>query len=82
MIACFRRPDDLIIDDNPTNLAVVGELLSRQGWIIVGLSGELGLELARNDQPDLIVLDVLLPGINGFETCRRLKPMSAPMLFR
>src|SRR5215217_6071571 len=64
----------LIIDDNPTNLTVVGEFLSRQGFqVMTALSGELGLELARNDQPDLIVLDVLLPGINGFETCRRLK---------
>jgi two-component system cell cycle sensor histidine kinase/response regulator CckA len=64
----------LIVDDNPTNLAVVGELLSKQGFqVMVALNGELGLELARNDQPDLIVLDVLLPGINGFETCRRLK---------
>jgi two-component system cell cycle sensor histidine kinase/response regulator CckA len=64
----------LIIDDNPTNLAVVGEFLSKQGLqVMVALNGELGLELARNEQPDLIVLDVLLPGIDGFETCRRLK---------
>lgn len=64
----------LIIDDNPTNLAVVGTFLSRQGFrVTVAMSGELGLELARNDQPDLIMLDVLLPGIDGFETCRRLK---------
>jgi two-component system cell cycle sensor histidine kinase/response regulator CckA len=64
----------LIIDDNPTNLAVVGKFLTKQGFrVTVALSGELGLELARNDKPDLIMLDVLLPGIDGFETCRRLK---------
>jgi PAS domain S-box-containing protein len=64
----------LIIDDSPTNLAVVGEFLSKQGLqVMVALNGELGVELARNDQPDLIVLDVLLPGIDGIEACRRLK---------
>lgn len=64
----------LIIDDNPTNLEVVGAFLSNHGFqVMVALNGELGLEQARNEQPDLILLDVRLPTIDGFETCRRLK---------
>jgi len=64
----------LIVDDNVSNLEVIGACLSRQGFqVMVALNGEAGLELARNNQPDLIILDVLLPAINGFETCRRLK---------
>ena len=64
----------LTIDDNPANLEVVGDYLSKYGFqVMVARDGEMGLKLARQNQPDLILLDILLPGIDGFEVCHRLK---------
>jgi PAS domain S-box-containing protein len=64
----------LIVDDNPANLEVVGDYLAKYGLQVMGArDGETALKLARQDHPDLILLDVRLPGIDGFEVCRRLK---------
>jgi len=64
----------LIVDDMPANLEVVTNHLERQGYrAVVALSGDEGIERAEYVQPDLILLDVMMPGIDGFEICRRLK---------
>ena len=64
----------LIVDDNPTNLEVLLAALKDEGFsVLVSVSGELAIEQAEYAQPDLILLDVMMPGIDGFETCRRLK---------
>jgi len=64
----------LIIDDNPTNLGVISDYLKDYGFtILVDRDGESGLETAEYSRPDLILLDIKMPGIDGFETCRRLK---------
>ena len=64
----------LVIDDVPANLAVVAEHLVRSGFQIkVAGSGETGLKIAQRTLPDLILLDVMLPGLDGYEICRRLK---------
>jgi len=64
----------LIVDDNPTNLGVLTNYLKAYGYKTpIASNGELALQRARHTHPDLILLDVLLPGIDGFETCRRLK---------
>jgi signal transduction histidine kinase len=64
----------LIIEDNPTNLRLISNFLQEYGFrILVDRDGESGLETAKYSQPDLILLDVKLPGIDGFEMCRRLK---------
>jgi two-component system cell cycle sensor histidine kinase/response regulator CckA len=64
----------LIIDDSPINLSVVMEHLRDKGYeVLVATSGEIGIERAAYVRPDIILLDVMLPGIDGFETCRRLK---------
>ncbi|NQE37710.1 hybrid sensor histidine kinase/response regulator [Microcoleus asticus] len=64
----------LIVDDNPSNLDVLSEALAGSGWeILVAIDGETAIEQAEYSQPDLILLDVMMPGIDGFETCHRLK---------
>lgn len=64
----------LIVDDTPTNLGVLFEMLDKYGFeVMVAQDGESGLEKAHYDPPDLILLDILMTGLDGFETCRRLK---------
>ncbi|MBP0020495.1 MAG: hybrid sensor histidine kinase/response regulator [Cyanobacteria bacterium SBLK] len=64
----------LIVDDNPTNLSIIVDYLEDCGLTIsVSRNGESGIKRARFLHPDLILLDVMMPGIDGFETCRRLK---------
>ncbi|MBD2598663.1 hybrid sensor histidine kinase/response regulator [Nostoc spongiaeforme FACHB-130] len=64
----------LIVDDNPTNLSVLSEALAGEGWRFrVAVDGKSAIAQAERNQPELILLDVQMPGIDGFETCRRLK---------
>ncbi|WP_445635083.1 histidine kinase [Nostoc sp. DSM 114161] len=64
----------LIVDDIPTNLEVLSEALTDAGFdVAVATSGESALRQIEYDLPALILLDVMMPGIDGFETCRRLK---------
>ncbi len=69
-----RRPCILIVDDNVPNLRLMADYLENSQYgVLAAQDGEDALVIARNMQPDLILLDVMLPGINGFEVCRRLK---------
>jgi len=64
----------LIVDDRPDNLSVFLDILGRAGFrVLVAEDGEAALEQAPLIAPDVIFLDVMMPGIDGFETCRRLK---------
>ena len=64
----------LLVDDDPTNLDVLRHTLDGRGYrLFVTRSGESAIEVARRVQPLLIMLDVVMPGIDGYETCRRLK---------
>ncbi len=64
----------LLVDDTPTNLAVLSRSIQIQGWAtLLANNGEAAIEQAKDAQPDLILLDVMMPGIDGFETCRQLK---------
>ncbi len=64
----------LIIDDNTINIKTIAECLTDNNFeTIIARDGEMGLHRARYSQPDLILLDVMMPGIDGFETCRQLK---------
>ena len=76
----------LIVDDIPANLAVAVDFLEDNSFtIMVAQDGEEGVERAQLVQPDLILLDVTMPGIDGFETCRRLKQIEStrdiPVIF-
>ena len=64
----------LIVDDHPTNLRIVVDYLEDCGLtVLVSQDGESAIKRAKFARPHLILLDVLMPGIDGFETCRRLK---------
>lgn len=64
----------LIVDDSPTNIKVLFELLQESGFrVLVAKSGESAIDKLQAVKPDLILLDVMMPGIDGFEVCRRLK---------
>ncbi|HEY9847415.1 MAG TPA: response regulator, partial [Candidatus Caenarcaniphilales bacterium] len=64
----------LIVDDTPTNLEVLFHCLGNAGFkVLVARDGESAIQKVEYASPDLILLDVLMPGIDGFETCRRLK---------
>jgi signal transduction histidine kinase len=64
----------LAVDDNPTNLSVVSQALRSVGWQVrIAIDGEDALSKVAQKHPELILLDVQMPGIDGFEVCRRLK---------
>ena len=63
----------LIIDDSPTERHVLVEILSRGNYqIVTAETGEEGIEKARSEQPDLILMDVVMPGLNGYQATRTL----------
>ena len=68
------KPALLIVDDTPTNLEILVDFFAEAGFeVYVATSGEHALKQVNDVTPDLILLDVMMPGIDGFETCRRLK---------
>ena len=73
----------LLVDDNPTNLQMLFQLLEKGVGckLLVAKNGETALTIVRKTQPDLILLDIMMPGIDGFEVCRRLKadPVTSPI---
>src|SRR5205823_2347677 len=67
-------PRILIVDDNPTNVKVLQTRLVAEGYeVVTAGDGEEGLATARQQTPDLILLDVMMPKLDGFEVCRRLR---------
>jgi CheY-like chemotaxis protein len=82
----LRGASLLLVDDAPANLDVLCALLETEGVdVALATDGPLALEIAANTHPDLILLDVMMPQMDGFEVCRRLKmdPVlkSIPVLF-
>ncbi|MEE8129422.1 MAG: SpoIIE family protein phosphatase, partial [Vicinamibacterales bacterium] len=64
----------LLVDDNPTNLQVLVQTLAGKGCkLLVARNGEDALAIAKKTRPALILLDIMMPGIDGYEVCRRLK---------
>lgn len=67
------RPKLLLVDDEPVNLQVLKQILQQDYRLLFARDGEKALHLATSEQPDLILLDIMMPGITGLETCVRLK---------
>ena len=76
----------LIVDDTPDNLALLSDALDEAGYmVLVALDGTSALNRIQRRRPDLILLDAMMPGLDGFETCRRIKAQpdtaNIPVLF-
>jgi len=63
----------LVVDDTEINIEILNELLGDEYNVLSALDGEFALEIAHDDIPDLILLDIMMPTMNGYEVCRRLK---------
>jgi len=69
-----KRLKVLVVEDDPTVQEVLSTLLRFDGCVVrVAADGAEGLEAASRDRPDVVLLDVMMPGMDGFEVCRRLK---------
>lgn len=72
-----EKPTILIVEDSPENITVLGALLRLDYTVRVATNGEKALKIVESDNPpDLILLDVMMPGMDGYEVCRRLKANS------
>jgi putative two-component system response regulator len=76
----------LVVDDVPDNIMLLDEILRAEYNVCAATSGERALKIAQSDEPpDIVLLDVMMPGMDGFEVCRQLKAQSAtrkiPVLF-
>lgn len=67
----------LVVDDSPTESKYVSDILTRNGHeVITAESGEEGVSTARQEMPDLVVMDIVMPGLNGFQATRQLSKAS------
>lgn len=85
-LSTLRGRKVLVVDDDRMNLRILGGILRADGYALAEAdSGERALEIYAEFRPDLVLLDVMMPGIDGFETCRRLKSTygdkGAPVIF-
>ena len=67
------RPTILVVDDTPENIDVMRGVLSADYTIKVATNGQLALKVVAAQPPDLILLDIMMPGMDGYEVCRQLK---------
>ncbi len=77
LLALPERPRLLIVDDQPINIQTLYQIFHADHEVFVATSGQLALDFCRNEPPpDLVLLDVVMPGMDGFEVCRQLKAES------
>jgi twitching motility two-component system response regulator PilH len=63
----------MVVDDSPTDLHLMTGMLTKHGYSVISAgSGEEGIEKAKAEKPDLILMDIVMPGMNGFEATRHL----------
>ncbi len=66
-------PRDLIVDDSPTEIFKMSDILNKNGYqVLTAENGEQGVALAKKERPDLILMDIVMPGLNGFQATRQL----------
>ena len=74
-----KRPKLLLVDDEPTNLQVLRQILQDDYRLFFAKDGDKALELAERERPDLILLDVMMPGMTGYDVCTSLKQAAATL---
>ncbi len=68
----------LVVEDNETNRYLINFMLKKKGYSVINaVTGEEGIELAAKEKPDLILMDIQLPGINGLEATKKIKQSNA-----
>jgi DNA-binding response OmpR family regulator len=68
------QPRILVVDDNRSLVHIVARLLQREGFeVLTAFDGAQGLKKARRERPDLIILDIIMPGMDGYQVSRRLQ---------
>ena len=73
-LAAGQRGTVLLVEDNEDNRVIVDAMLSHAGYrVLVATSGDAGVALARSAEPDVVLMDIALPGMDGWEATRRLK---------
>ncbi|MEX8520131.1 MAG: response regulator [Leptothrix sp. (in: b-proteobacteria)] len=81
----FNKPTILVVDDTPANIALLSEVLKADYRVKVATSGERALTLIAAEKPDLILLDIMMPDLSGYQVCERLKAdvttRSIPIIF-
>ncbi len=84
-VTTARRGRILVVDDEPANLQLLRQILQDSYALLYAMDGARALQLARQECPDLILLDVMMPGMTGYEVCRELKrdaaTRSIPVIF-
>ena len=72
--AAMSKAKVMVVDDSPTELKMMSEPFLSQGYeLITATDGDEAIQKAESDHPDLIVLDVVMPNVNGFNVCRHIK---------
>lgn len=76
----------LIVDDNKSNLQIIAQVLHKAGYqVMMATDGESALHLASEKKPDAVLLDIMMPGLDGFDVCKRLRQMDmlarVPIIF-
>jgi two-component system cell cycle response regulator len=70
-----RRKRILVVDDNPVNREIIEEILDGEHEVLMAANGSDALKLAERYRPQVVLLDVMLPGLDGYDICRKLRAM-------
>jgi len=73
MFESVEKPTVLVVDDVPDSIEILNQILAEENRVLFALNGETGIAIARTQTPDIILLDVSMPGMDGYQVCRELK---------
>lgn len=70
-----RRERILVVDDNSVNREIISEILANENEIFMAENGAIAIKLAQRHRPHVVLLDVMMPGLDGYDICRKLRAM-------
>src|SRR5659263_243663 len=77
----IMRPKVLIVDDDPINIELLEGYLSKEYDILKAHDGNEAIIIVEANPPDIILLDIMMPGMNGYEVCKKLKMIIKPIIY-